>query len=106
MTRRNTFRKLRTGVLVALGMVWGGCVQVWGAVSRWSWRGYPNESALRSHLKTSDNHPYITDEEIDQMTFEQCIAYHEKDHERRKDRPRWSRPRHVPGTREGMDQHN
>jgi hypothetical protein len=33
------------------------------------------------------------------MTFEECIAYHEKDHVRRKDRPRWSRARKVPGTK-------
>ncbi|MDF1811947.1 MAG: hypothetical protein P1V20_07025 [Verrucomicrobiales bacterium] len=98
MTRRNSFRKLRTGAMVALGFIWGTCVQIYGAVSRWSWRGYPNENALRHHLKTSDNHPYINPEEVDHMSFEQLIAYHEQDHERRKDKPRWYRARHVPGT--------
>lgn len=33
------------------------------------------------------------------MTFEECIAYHERDHVRRKDKPRWSQARQVPGTR-------
>ncbi len=86
--------------MLAIGAVWGTCVQVWGAVSRWSWRGYPSESALRKHLKTSDRHRYFTSAEIDQMTFEECIAYHEHSHERRKDPPRWSRARPVAETKE------
>lgn len=100
MTRRNSLSKLRTGVLLAIGAIWGTCVQVWGAVSKWSWRGYPSEAALRSHLKNSEKHLYFTAEEIDQMTFEECIAYHEHSHERRKDRPRWAQARRVPGTKQ------
>jgi hypothetical protein len=84
--------------MIALGAMWGTCVQVWGAVSKWSWTGYPSEAALRRHLKTSENHQYFTASEIDQMTFEECIAYHEHSHERRKDNPRWSQARPVPGT--------
>ncbi len=101
MTRRNSLIRFKGAALIAITSFFGTCVQIFGAVSRWSWKGYPNEADLRHHLKSSDNHPYITNEEVDQMTFEECIAYHETDHERRKDKPRWSEARQVPGTKRG-----
>lgn len=68
-------------------------------MSRWSWRGYPREQALRDHLCTSDNHPHISPEHVELMTFRQLIAFHEWDHHvRRKNRGRWSTARQVPGT--------
>lgn len=102
MTRRNTLSRIRTGFLLMIASFCGTCIQVWGAMSRWSWRGYPDEQALRDHLSNSDNHPHITPEHVELMTFNQCIAFHEWDHHvRRKNRGRWQTPRQVPGTAHG-----
>lgn len=102
ITRRNTLSKLRTGLLLMIASVCGTCIQVWGAMSRWSWHGYPDEKALRDHLNYSDNHPHIKPDHVKLMTFKQCIAFHEWDHHiRRKNRGRWSTARQVPGTTDG-----
>lgn len=102
MTRRNTLSKLRTGALLMMASFFGTCLQVWGAMSRWSWPGYPDEKALRKHLGDGTNHPHITPEHVKLMTFRQCIAFHEWDHHiRRKNKGRWTTARHVPGTESG-----
>lgn len=101
MNRRESFTKLRNGLAVMVGTALGFCAKLLGASSRWSWPGYPDEKALRNHLATSKNHPEITAASVRGMTFEQCIAAHERSHSRRGDSPRWSVARKTPGTKSG-----
>jgi len=102
MTRRNSLAKLRTGLLLMVASFCGTCMQVWGAMSRWSWTGYPDEKALRDHLRNSPNHPHIKPEHVKLMTFSQCIAFHEWDHHiRRKNKGRWKTAQEVPGSTKG-----
>lgn len=104
MNRRESFNKIRNGLVVALGTAIGFCAKLFGASSRWSWPGYPDEGELRKHLVSSPNHPEITASSVNSMTFDQCVAAHDRSHQRRGDKPRWGSARNVPGTGSGNSQ--
>lgn len=95
MKRRSIFTYLAAGFASMVAT----CREIYAKTSRWGWPGYPSKSSLRDHLKNSKNHPYISNEEVDNMTFEQMISYHDADHKRRGDSPKYSKPKHVPGTK-------
>jgi len=98
MNRRGSFKTILGGLIAAATWIGAGCREVYSAVSRWGWPGYPKKGELRKHLKTSKNHPNITDAEVDAMSFEQMIKWHDADHKRRGDKGRFNPAAHVPGT--------
>lgn len=101
ITRRLSFRAALGALAAMVAATAATCSRVYGAVSRWSWPGYPLPSALRSHLANSENHPF-SERDVAGKSFTQLIAMHERDHGgRRGDKPRWTSPRQVPKTSTG-----
>lgn len=89
-SRRSFFKTIRTAIIVAAGSTLGLCQKVYGAVSKWSWPGYPSASALRNHLISSPNHPEVTSSQVSGKSLSQLASIHDASHQRRGDSPRWS----------------
>jgi hypothetical protein len=95
MTRKTFFP---TATTLLLTWVTGTCQNLYAAVSRWSWPGYPGKAALRSHIDNSPNHR-VSGKPDKSASFDELIRWHDRDHGvRRGDPPRWKAARWVPGT--------
>lgn len=92
MNRRKLLRTIKLGVVVVAAHLVGICAKVYGAWSKWSWPGYPSESSLRNHLKTSSNHRDVSSATVNgTRTLQSLASLHDASHKRRGDSPRWSR---------------